>query len=99
MGKPNKSQPALAVTDGAEVTITATTYCGAVYLAESSAASGWPRSFLVRLTVNGSAQHSVSPGTNYRVPGPYQPGDTVATVELAANGGDSSTFNIAELTS
>jgi hypothetical protein len=53
----------------------------------------------VRLTVAGSAQHNVAPGTTYRVPGPFQPGDTVATLELVSNGGDSSTFNLAELTS
>jgi hypothetical protein len=99
MSKPNYTRPTLAVTDGAEVTITALTFCQAVYVSESPAASGWPRGFLVRLTVAGSAQHNVAPGTTYRVPGPFSPGDTVALVELVSAGGDSSTYNVAELTS
>jgi hypothetical protein len=97
MSKGNYTRPAIAVTDGAETTITALTFCQAVYIAESSAASGWPRAFLVRGTTPGSAQHTVAAGTNYRIPGAFVPGDTVATVELVSNGGDSSTFNVAEL--
>lgn len=96
MGKPNYTQGALAVTDGAEATIV--TYCQAVYLSEVPTASGWPRGYLYRATVAGSAQHPVAAGTQYRIPGPFSPGDVAGTVELKSAGGDSSTFNIAELT-
>lgn len=99
MGRPNYTQSALAVTDGAETTVTAVTYCDAVYITENPTAAGWPRGYLFRATMRGSAQHNVAPGTSYRVPGPFAPGDACGTVELKSNGGDSSTFNVAELTS
>jgi hypothetical protein len=99
MARPNFTQPALAVTDGAETTVTATTFCAAMYVNEQPTASGWPRGYLYRGTVPGSAQHPVAPGTSYRIPGPFAPGDAAGTVELKSNGGDSSNFNVAELTS
>lgn len=99
MSRPNFTQAALAVTDGAETTITVQTFCAAVYVSEQPAAAGWPRGFLYRGSATGSAQQPVAPGTNYRIPGPFQPGDVAGKIELAANGGDSSTFNVAELTS
>lgn len=97
--RPNYSQPTIAVTDAAETTVYAATACQAVYIAENPGATGWPRGFLVRLTVAGSAQHQQAPGTSYRVPGPFLPLDQVCTVELKSAGGDSSTFQAAELTS
>lgn len=99
MGKPNYTQPQLAVTDAAEVNVVATTYCAAIYASENPGATGWPRSFLVRLTVAGSQQHRQAQGSSYRIPGPFSPGDIAGTLELVSAGGDSSTFNIAELTS
>lgn len=98
MSQPNYTQPALAVTDGAETPIIVSTYCSAVYVAESPVAAGWPRGFLFRGTAVGSAQHPVAPGTQYRIPGRFQPGDVAGTIELKSAGGDSSTFNVAELT-
>ena len=97
--KPNYSQPLLAVTDGAETQIVAVTYCAAIYVTESPVASGWPHGFLVRLPVGGSAQHAQAPGTSFRLPGPFCPGDVAGTVELKSAGGDSSNFNVAELMS
>ena len=97
MAKPNYSQPGLPVTDGAETQIVVGTHCKAVYVTEQPTASGWPRGFLVRLTVPGSAQQPQAPGTNYRIPGPFQPGDVAGALELKSAGGDSSTFNITEL--
>jgi len=97
MAKPNYSQPLAAITDASEVTVTAKTFCAAVYVNESPAASGWPRGFLVRLTVAGSVQHNVAAGGIFRAPGPFQPGDTVCTVELVSAGGDSSNFQVQEL--
>lgn len=99
MSKPNYTQAALAVTDGAEVTVVAVTYCAAIYANEQATATGWPRGWLFRGTSPGSAQHPVAPGTQYRIPGPFAPGDIAGTVELASAGGDSSTFNVAELMS
>jgi hypothetical protein len=95
--KPNYTQPALAVTDGAEVTIVAHSFCSAIYASETPTASGWPRGFLYRAPMPGSAQHPQAPGTSYRIPGPFAPGDSCGTLELKSAGGDSSTFNIAEL--
>jgi hypothetical protein len=99
MSKPNYSAPAVAVTDAAETSVYASTFCAAVYVAETPTATGWPRGFLVRLTVAGSVQHAQAPGASYRIPGPFAPGDLAATLELKSAGGDSSTFQIAELTS
>ncbi len=99
MAKANFTQPALAVTDGAETQVIAVTYCAAMYASEQPTAAGWPRGFLFRGTVPLSAQHPVAPGTQYRIPGPFAPGDVAGTLELKANSGDSSTFNIAELAS
>ena len=97
MSKPNYTQSAMAVTDGAETNIVAVTYCAALYVSEQPTASGWPRGWLYRGTVPGSAQHPVAAGTQYRIPGPFGPGDVAGTVELKSAGGDSSTFNVAEL--
>lgn len=97
MGQPNYTQPLRAVTDAAETTITAVTYCNALYVAENPGAIGWPRAFYVRGTVNGSAQQLQTAGSNYRFPGPFAPGDIAGYVELISNGGDSSTLNVAEL--
>ena len=97
MGRPNYTQPALTVTDGAEVSIVATTFCQAIYVTEQPTATGWPRGFLYRGTVAGSAQHPVAPGTTYRIPGPFSPGDVAGQIELKSAGGDTSTFNVAEL--
>jgi hypothetical protein len=99
MGKPNFTQPALAVTDAAETPITVVTYCAAIYVTETPTAAGWPRSWLFRGTVAGSAQHPLAPASQYRIPGPFQPGDVAGKIELASAGGDSSTFNVAELAS
>ena len=99
MGKPNYTQPALAVTDGAETQIVAATFCAAIYVSEVPTASGWPRGYLVRLTAGGSAQHPIAPSTQYRIPGPFAPGDVAGKIELKSAGGDSSTFNVAELMS
>ena len=99
VSKPNYSQALLPVTDGAEVSITAATYCRAIYLAENPGATGWPRAFLVRLSMGGSSQHQQAAGTTYRIPGPFAPGEVAGTVEPVSNGGDSSTFNVAKLTS
>jgi hypothetical protein len=99
MAKPNYTQPALAVTDGAETNVVAVTYCAVLTVTEQPTAAGWPRGFLFRGTVPGSAQHPVAPGTSYRIPGPFQPGDIAGKIELKSNGGDSSNFNVAELTS
>ena len=97
MAKPNYTQAALAVTDGAETQIIAQTFCAAMYVTERPTATGWPRIFLFRGTVAGSSQHPVSPGTQYRIPGPFSPGDIAGTIELNPAAGDSSTFNVAEL--
>ena len=99
MSKPNFTQAALAVTDGAETNIVVQTYCQAVYVTERPTATGWPRIFLFRGSLTGSSQQPVTQGTQYRIPGPFQPGDIVGTIELNPNGGDSSTFNVAELSS
>lgn len=99
MAKQNYTEAALAVTDGAEVSVIAVTYCKAIYASEQPTASGWPRGFLFRGTVPGSSQHPAAPGTQYRIPGPFAPGDVAGTLELKANSGDSSTFNVAELAS
>lgn len=99
MGQPNFTQPGLAVTDGAEVEIVAQTYCKTIYVSEQPTAAGWPRGYLYRGTVAGSAQHPVAAGERYRIPGPFRPGDVAGTLELASAGGDSSTFNVAELMS
>ena len=99
MAKPNYTQAGFAVTDGAEATITAITYCAAIYVNEQATASGWPRGYLYRGTVPGSSQQPVAQGTTYRIPGPFSPGDVAGTVELKSAGGDSSTFNVAELAS
>lgn len=97
--KPNYTQALRAVTDAAETTITALTYCGAVSVSENSGATGWPRAFYFRGTVAGSSQHLQPAGSSYRIPGPFQPGDIVGYVELISAGGDSSTLNVAELAS
>ena len=97
MSKPNYTQSALAVTDGAETQVVAQTYCAALYVSERPTASGWPRGYLYRGTVPGSAQQPVAPGTQYRIPGPFSPGEAGGTLELAFASGDSSTFNVAEL--
>jgi hypothetical protein len=81
------------------VNIVATTFCQAVYASESPVATGWPRGFLVRLTVPGSVQQAQAPGASFRFPGPYQPGDICGTLELKSAGGDSSQYNIQELAS
>lgn len=94
---PNLTRPALAVTDGAEVTVTVISACQAVYVSENPGASGWPRAFLVRLTGPGSQQQQVAPGTQYAIPGPFQPGDIAGKLELVSAGGDSSTFNVTEM--
>jgi hypothetical protein len=97
MSKPNYTQPGLAVTDGAESTITVRTFCQAVYVFEQSTQAGWPRVFLYRGTVAGSSQQPIAAGSQLRIPGPFYPGDVAGTVELASNGGDSSVFNVQEL--
>lgn len=97
MSKPNYTQPALAVTDGAEVNITVKTFCQAVYVLESSGSAGWPRNFYYRGTVPGSQQHLQGIGALCKIPGPFQPGDVAGTIELISAGGDSSNFNVAEL--
>jgi hypothetical protein len=97
--KPNFTQPALGVTDGAETNIVTATNCAAVYVQESPAASGWPRKWYYRATMPGSSQHLQAAGSSYRIPGPFAAGDVVGTAELFSAGGDSSTFNIAELSS
>lgn len=97
MALPNLTKSGLAVTDGAETTITAVTFCQAIYVFEQPTASGWPRSWLFRGTTPGSAQQPLVAGSSMRIPGPFYPNDIAGYIELASNGGDSSTFNVQEL--
>jgi hypothetical protein len=90
---------ALALTDAAQTNVVVQTYCAAVYVAEQSTAAGWPRTFLVKGPMAGSAQLPQTPGAAFRFPGPYAPGDIAGTLELASAGGDSSVFNVLELAS
>jgi len=95
---PNYTQPLRAVTDGAEYTVTVETFCAAVYVKENPGAAGWPRQFYYRGTVPGSSQQLQNAGSQFRIPGPFIPGDIAGYIELVSAGGDSSTINIAELT-
>jgi hypothetical protein len=94
--KPGYTQT-LTVTDAAQVNVTASTFCAALYVSESSVAAGWPRTFLVKGPMPGSVQIAQTPGASFRFPGPFQPGDIVGSVELNPASGDTSIFNIAEL--
>lgn len=96
MGKPNYTST-LTVTDAAEVQVIAQTYCAQIVIAESSTATGWPRTYLIRGPMPGSTQIAQTQGVAWRFPGPFQPGDVAGTVELAPAGGASTTFNVAEL--
>lgn len=92
--KPNFTQPLAGITSVAEVKITVATNCGAVYVSETTAT----KAMLFRGTVAGSAQQPVLPGTLYRIPGPFYPGDVAGTFELSSPG-DSGYLNIVELQS
>ncbi len=97
----------LVVTDAAEVDVIAGTQCSDIYVLEQNTASGWPRTYLVRGSANSlltgtlvsSSQNPVTPGTLFRFTGTFFPGDKAGTVQLAAAGGDSTTFNKQESTS
>lgn len=95
-GKPGYTA-AITVTDAAEVNVVAHSYCAAIYVSEQPSAVGWPRAFLIKGPMPGSVQNPQSIGGSYRFPGPFAPGDVAGTVELASAGGDTSTFNQAEL--
>ena len=96
MSQPGYSST-LAVSDAAEVTVIAQTFCACIVVRESPVVSGWPRNFLVRLSIGGSSQIPISKGSSYQFVGPYAPGDVAGKIELVSNGGDSSTFTVEEL--
>jgi hypothetical protein len=87
----------LAVSDAAETSVVAKSFCKGIVVTEQPNAAGWPRNFMIRGPMAGSAQNVVVKAGAYRFEGPFQPGDVAGTVELISAGGDSSTFNVSEV--